>query len=615
MKTNQPSNSNVLNRGQANLLEPLVKTERILRGLGVCAGIAIGPAHVVDPHHEEVPRHEIAVQLVAGELARFETALEKARRQLTKLKQKTTNLPEEVAQDAGVLLDAHLAMLEGSRLTRGIERRIREQRLNSEAAVRDEIQAQAQAFAALGDDYIAARIADVRAVGDRLVHILLQRKFRAFSTAQPGSIVLAQELTPADTALLDPRQIAGLATEAGGPQGHTAIMARALGLPTVLGVAELLPGVINGDMLIIDGVAGMVIIHPEAETLSEYHRQQASLEQERRTLKRLKRLPAATRDGHEILLRANLDLPRELEAAQEVAAQGIGLLRSEFLYMNREDLPDEEEQYRAFVQVIEAMDGKVVTVRTLDIGGDKMAASLGEHFAPSANPALGLRAIRLSLKEPRLLETQLAAMLRAAARGPLRIMVPMVSNVAEMQEVREVMKNVSKRLKRRGVPYADPLPELGAMIEVPAAALIADVLSQYCDFFSIGTNDLTQYTLAIDRADEQVAELYDPLHPAVLRLIHMTTRAALQARIPVAICGEMAGDPRVTALLLGLGVRELSMTPIKLPLIKRRIRCLDLAAAQLRVRAIMDQPGASAVAELLDSFNQQELQQTLSLNP
>jgi phosphotransferase system enzyme I (PtsI) len=379
-------------------------------------------------------------------------------------------------------------------------------------------------------------------------------------------------------------------------------MARAMGLPAVLGVAGLVGTVRPGDVVIVDGSAGKVVVRPTATTLEAYERRRVEFVREQRQLARLAKLPAVTRDGVEVTLQANIELPREIDAATTVGAAGVGLLRTEFMFMNRDDVPDEDEQLRLLLEIIKGMDGKPVTIRTLDVGGEKLAAALGVE-APGANPALGLRAIRLGLQRPELLETQFAAILRAATHGPVRILLPMIATVSEVQEVRAILAKVARRLLRKGVRIPDALPPLGAMIEIPGAALAADALAQVCDFFAIGTNDLTMYTLAIDRGDEQVAHLYNPLHPAVLRLIQFTTEAALRNRIAVSLCGEIAGDPRYTALLLGLGIRDLSMSPIKLPRIKQRVRSIELAAAATRARAIMDQSDQGRISALLDDFN------------
>ncbi len=504
----------------------------------------------------------------------------------------------------GYLLDAHIAMLTNSRLVRGVARRIAEERVNAERAVQMEIGEIGDRFAAMGDAYLAARGEDIRVVGARLIRNLTKTPYAALQHVAEGAVILAEELTPADTALMDPRRVAGFAAVLGGPEGHTAIMARALGLPAVLGVAGLLTQVAPGDTVILDGTEGAVVINPRRETIARYEALRETLEREVRQLSRLRRLPAVTRDAVEITLQANLELPRELEQALAAGAQGLGLVRSEFLYMNREDLPDEEEQFEAYRGLVRGMGGRPVTIRTLDVGGDKLAAPLADmQGGEGANPALGLRAIRLSLRDRRLLDAQLGAMLRAGAEGPMRILLPMISSVDEIRKVREALAQVARRLKRRGVKIADPPPPLGVMIEIPGAALAADALAAESDFFAIGTNDLIQYTLAIDRSDEQVAHLYNPLHPAVLRLIQFAVEAALRARIGVSLCGEMAGDPRFTALLLGLGIRDLSMAPGKIGRVKQRVRALDLVAATRRARAIMDQLDDARIASLLDDFN------------
>jgi len=573
----------------------------------VSPGIAIGPAHVLSSGELQVPDYQLAPEQVTAEQQRFADAVARARRQIRKLKSRAEQLPEGAAEEVGFLLEAHLAMLTNSRLTRGAEQRIAAGS-NAEAAIQAEITVIAHSFAGMDDAYLAARIADVREVGSRLIRILLQRDGRqhALATLPPGCIVIAEELSPSEAAQLDPDNVAGIIAEQGGAEDHTAILARSLGLPTVLGVPDLLGTLEPGDLVIVDGTRGDVVVRPDEATAATYRARQAELGRARELLKGLKKLPAVTTDGINVLLQANIDLPRELDAVLESGASGIGLLRTEFLFMNRPDLPDEDEQFAMLSRVVGATGGRPVTARTLDVGGDKLVASLRGRFGESTNPALGLRAIRLSLREPRLLETQLAAMLRAGAIGPLRILLPMISSVSELVRVREILVATAKRLKRRGVKIAEPLPPLGVMIEVPGAALTADALAAEADFFSIGTNDLTQYTLAIDRGDEDVAHLYQPLHPAVLRLIQFATDAALRARLPVAVCGEIAGDPRYSALLLGLGVRELSMVPASIPLVKQRIRSLSLQAASRRAAAIMDQSDPARISALIDDFNRSE---------
>ncbi len=578
-------------------------TEQVFEGLAVSPGVALGPAYIRESGDIQVPEYEIAKNQIPAEHERFDVAVSKASRQLGKLKAKASSLHGAAAEELGYLLEAHLQMVESSRLLNGVRRRIEQDLINAEAAVKAEIAAIAENFAAMDDAYLRARALEIGEVGMRIVRKLVQRDYRGFSALEAGSIVVAEEITPADTALMDPQRIGGFASVLGGAEGHTAIMARSLGLPAVLGIANLLGAVRGGDMLIIDGSNGLVFVNPTAKRIAAYKRRREELEREARALARLRNVPAATRDGETIRLQANLEFPREVGQAVAAGAEGVGLLRTEFLYMNRDDLPSENEQYDALMQIVEGMAGKTITVRTLDVGGEKLASSFGAAVAESTNPALGLRAIRLSLKEPKLLETQLAAILRAGAHGQLRILLPMITTGSEVSSVRKQLIKVARRLTRRGVKIADPLPPLGVMIEVPGASLSADALARLSDFFAIGTNDLTMYTLAIDRGEEQVAHLYNPLHPAVLRLIQFTVEAALRARIPISICGEIAGDPRFTALLIGLGVRELSMTTNALPRVKSRILGLDLQEAIRRASVIMDQSDSGRIIALLDDFN------------
>jgi phosphoenolpyruvate-protein phosphotransferase (PTS system enzyme I) len=577
--------------------------QTVFQGLGVAPGVAIGPAHV---HGIELPAFAecaIAPDQAEGERNRFRAAVEASKKQLSKLKQKTAGLPPAAAEELGYLLDAHVQMLSQSRLVRGVEKRILENLATAETAVRAEAEAIAEAFEAMEDSYLAQRVQDVREVGARLVRNLTQTPWGAFKNLPEGAIVVAEEITPADTAVMDPAIVSGFATVIGGAEGHTAIMARALGLPAVLGVADLVGAVRTGDTIIIDGNEGKVIARPTAATLERYEKRRLEYAKEERQLARLSKLPSVSKDGIEFALGANLELPREVEQALAAGAASIGLLRSEFLFMNRNDVPDEEEQYQQLAEIVKGMAGRVVTVRTLDVGGEKLASALGD-LSPGPNPALGLRAIRLSLARPELLDAQLAAILRAGAHGPLRILVPMIATVDEMKQVRDAVGKAARRLVRKGIAIADPLPPLGAMIEIPAAALAADALARVCDFLALGTNDLTMYALAIDRGDEQVAHLYNPLHPAVLRLIQFTAEAALRNRIPVSICGEIAGDPRYTALLAGLGIREFSMSPIKIPRVKNRVRNLDVQSATARARVVMEQWDTKAIASLVDEFNE-----------
>ncbi len=574
-----------------------------LNGLGVAQGIAIGPAYVLESDRLDVPVHEIEHVGRPDEINRFREAVGGVQDYLEELSRKSRTLPASAAEEVGFLLEAYKQMLDNSRLIRGAVARIENDGLNAEAAVSREVGEIVRAFANMNDTYLAERAKDVRDVGRRLIRNLMKSPYRVLTDLPHGTVVVSEELTPADTALLDPNNVAGFATSSGGAQDHTGILARSLGLPAVVGVGSQLDEIVSGDLIIVDGIEGIVYVNPDPATRAHFEERQDTLERQSRELDRLRNITATTRDGARIVLQANIDLANEIDPALRHGAEGIGLYRTEYLYLNRESVPDENEQYAHLRDIVERMEGRPVTIRTLDAGADKLPYSLARDLPASANPAMGLRAIRLSLRFDQLLESQLAAILRASAHGSIRILLPMISNVAEIRQVRQILTRIARRLRENRVPIAVPLPPVGVMIEIPGAALAADSLAQECDFFSIGTNDLTMYTLAIDRGNEQVAHLYNPLHPAVLRLIQFTTAAAHRASIPVNVCGEMAGDPRMSALLLGLGIRDLSMASSSVPYVKQRIRNMELSDSIRRAEAIMEQSDSGVVTALLDDFN------------
>ncbi len=577
--------------------------EIVFTGLGVSHGIATGPAYLVQIDNPEAPEYALEPGQVEEETTRFETAVRQAQRDLSMLKQKSTGLPDDTAEEIGLLLDAHMAMLSRSRLTRGVRARILKDQINAEGAIAREIDSITGQFNRIKDPYIAARGEDVRNVGYRIIRILMGVPYLSLSDVPPGGIVLALEISPAETALLDPRRFAGIATVHGGVAGHTAVMARSLGLPAVLGLdRRALESLHHGAPAIVDGIGGKLILNPTQETQRHYDRRIQDLKADKAALNKLTKLPAVTTDGTEIVLRANLEIPRELDNLPTSGANGIGLFRTEFMFMNRDTVPSEDEQFETIVEIVRAMKGAPVTFRTLDIGGDKLARALGAHLDASNNPALGLRAIRLSLKEPHLLEAQFRAIMRAGYFGPVRILLPMVTTAAEIEEARLILQKCHDTLKKDKMPMADEMPPLGTMIEIPAAALAADSLATVSDFFALGTNDLIQYTVAIDRGNDQVAALYNPLNPAVLRLMEFSIQAGLRAGIPVSICGEMAADPKLTALLLGLGIREMSLGFSSLPRIKQRIRDLSLTKAEDHARYIMDQYDPDRIIQIVNTF-------------
>jgi phosphoenolpyruvate-protein phosphotransferase len=548
--------------------------EQGLSGIPVSPGIVIGQIHDTTEPPSEVPRRSIVEDKVETERTRLTDAAAFSRKQVAKLKTRLSVLPEEAQEELEPLLDAYILMLGNSRLLRGARKRIGEELLSAETAVQDEAEAIAALILAAKDDDKAGlnrRAGEVREIARRLVRNLTATPFRSLKGVPTGAILISDELTPADAALLEPGRVAAVATEEGGADGHTAIMLRALGIPAVLGCHGLTAAARRGDQAVLDGGAGRVTLHPSAEAIAAAKEGLAAQAKERTRLGKLRRLPAETTDGQQVELQANLEIPAELPLIANAGAQGIGLLRTEFLFMNREDLPDEDAQVEAYRTIVEAMGHDPVTIRVLDWGGEKDMEALaqGVPVPTGPNPALGLRGIRLLLKKPELLEEQFAAILRVSSLGNVRILLPMVTVPKEVAQAREIYERVARRLRRRGEVLPEKLPPLGAMIETPGAALAADAIALEADFFAIGTNDLAMYTLAVDRAEIDVAHLYDPLHPAVLRLMQFATEAALRLRMPVSVCGEMAGNPKLVPLLLGLGLRSLSMNASSIPRVKQ----------------------------------------------
>ena len=581
--------------------------ERRLTGIPVSAGVAIGPVFGAAEPPVVVTRHRIQAADIQAETARLDQAIAQSRKQLLKLRARLGVLPEDSQAEIAPLLDAYLQMIGPSRLVRGARRRIAEGLVSAETAVADETDAIATALLEMaGDDDPAGqqrRAEEVREIGRRLIRNLTRAPFRSFSGLPEGAVLVSESLRPADAALLDPSRLAGVATDEGGADGHTAIMLRALGVPAVLGVAGLSQAARPGATIVVDGAAGTVVVHPSPTTLAAARRAVTAFARARQKLALLRRLASVTEDGETVELQANLEIPAELPLIAQCGATGIGLLRSEFLFMNRETLPDEADQYETYRSVIEAMGGDPVTIRVLDWGGEKDIEALqSEGVVPDVadhNPALGLRGIRLLLRETELFETQLAAILRASLAGPTRVLLPMVTTVAEVRAARDIFDRVVRRLRRRGERLPDRLPPLGIMIETPGAALSADALALEADFFAIGTNDLAMYTLAVDRGETDVAALYDPLHPAVLRLVQFATEAALRMRMPVSVCGEMAANPRLTPLLLGLGLRSFSMNASAVPRVKQAVRGLNIDDCVRFARRVMEQSDPARIQELI----------------
>jgi phosphotransferase system enzyme I (PtsI) len=585
-------------------MKPTSAKEQKFFGHPVSPGIGIGPVYEAAEPALVISHRKILAADAAAETARLEEALSRSRHQLAKLKARLAALPEHSQAEIAPLIDAYLHMLGASRLMRGIRSRVQDGLLGAEAAVHEEAEAQAEAILALTGSDRAGRLRraeEVREIGRRILRNLTRQPFRSFASLATGSILAATELRPADAALIQPANFAGIITAEGGADGHTAVMLRALGLPAILGATGVLAAASPGTIAIIDGDAGIIILNPSETSLAAAREKLAALTRTRRALTRLQRLPAETRDFCAIDLQANLELPFELPMIAQSGAHGIGLLRSEFIFMNRELLPDEDTQTQIFKDIVEAMDGDPVTIRVLDWGSDKDVEALSAYLPATEepNPALGLRGIRLLLRHPSLLETQFAAILRAGAYGPVRIMLPMVSLRAELDAAREILDRVWRRLKRAGVKIPTQKPPLGIMVETPAAALSATLLARHADFFAIGTNDLTMYTLAADRGLPVGSKLYDPLEPAILSLIHMTARAAAAAKIPVSLCGELASREQAVPLLLGLGIRQLSMHGNAIPRVKRAIRAVSLAQCTDIATAALNATDAAMVREII----------------
>jgi phosphotransferase system enzyme I (PtsI) len=572
-------------------------------GIGVAPGIAMGPAYLLSGRDPlDVAPRSVPPEEIEAEVARFEAAVVQARADLRAVK---AHIPPETPTDIAAFIDTHLLMLEDSALITAPRELIREHAYSAEWALRQRRDRLARVFDEMDDPYLRTRRDDVdHVVGQILKHLAGEPGPSGEPPTLAGRIILARDLSPADTIHLKHSGIAGFVTEFGGPMSHTAILARSLGLPAIVGVRQATRCLRHNEPLIIDGDLGVVLADADQRIFEQYRRRLHQSRQRVRNLAALATQPAVSRDGQRITLMANIELQEDIDAAREAGADAVGLYRTEFLYMNRDAVPDEEEHYEAYRRVVEGLGGVPVHIRTLDLGADKdvdgcMAPSTAA--GPACNPALGLRAIRLCLREPVLFRPQLRAILRAAALGPVRIMLPMLSSIAEVRQARALIESVKHDLRRERVDF-DPHTPVGGMIEVPAAALAAPCFARHLDFLSIGTNDLIQYTLAIDRVDEEVSYLYDPLHPAVLKLIRYTIEAGDEAGIPVSMCGEMAGDPRYVPLLLGMGLRQLSMQPRSLLAAKQVVRASDVAGLERSVERLFQRLDAEDISTLIADF-------------
>ncbi|GMW03544.1 MAG: phosphoenolpyruvate-protein phosphotransferase [Candidatus Hydrogenedentota bacterium] len=565
--------------------------EIALRGIGVSPGIAIGPAVTFGLRSIEVPRYRI--DNIDAEKARFEEAIASTRVDIQKLYEYTA---ETLGSKHADIFLAHLMILEDVALRDEVERRLESESVNVEFIIDDTYQKYVAAMEKMDDVRLRERARDFTDVSGRLLRKLLSASVESLERLEHPSVIISHDLAPSDTAKMDRMNTLGMASDMGGPTSHTAILARAFEIPAVVGLKYVSTHTVAGDTVILDGDRGTLILRPTEATIHKYKAEKRRRDKGRKALLEADDKPSITLDGHDMPVMANIELPVELAQSIKVKAKGIGLYRTEYLFLNRSSLPSEAEQVEAYRDAAEAMKPEPVVLRTLDIGGDKFADHL--HSGDESNPQLGWRSIRFCLERPDLFHTQLRAMFRASVHGNVQIMFPLISGVDEWRRVKETVREVCAQLENEGVPFDKDTP-IGTMIEVPSAVEIADMLAKECDFFSIGTNDLIQYSLAVDRANELIAHMYEPAHPAVLRMIRRTVKAAHSNKIPCSVCGEMAGDPLFTEVLLGLGVTALSMSSVSVPMVRAEINSIHFSQARRLARRVIGMASSEDIKKLM----------------
>ena len=576
-----------------------------IHGVGVSSGIAIGQAHLVSNALLEVVHYQLPKHLIDDEIKRFNNAIAAVKQDLEQIK---LSLRSNAPAELGAFIGTHLMMLADRSLSEIPKDIIRNEQCNAEWAIKLQMDDIVEQFEQIEDEYLRERKQDVIQVVERVLKVLLGHASQ-LSNKQQNSVInterklilVAHDISPADAIQFKQHQFAAFITDVGGVTSHTAILARSLNIPSIVALQRARDLINDGELIIVDGSLGVVIVSPSKEILAEYKLRQEQWELEQQKLQRIKSTKAVTMDGVHIELFANIEVPEDVTAAKSSGATGIGLYRTEFLFMNRRDMPDEEEQFVAYKSVAEAMKGAVVIIRTLDLGADKQMNP--DSVSNCANPALGLRAIRLCLSEPKIFHTQLRALLRASHFGNIKILIPMLSTLGELRQTKLLLERAKQSLRKQGIAFNETIA-LGGMIEVPAAAINAEAFAKELDFLSIGTNDLIQYTLAIDRTDDAVAHLYNPLHPSVLKLLSMTIKAAEKLGKSVSVCGEMAGDAKFTKLLIGMGLRQLSMHPSHVLNVKQQILHSQLSLLNSNARKILALTDLDKIEPMVTKFNQ-----------